>query len=477
MKPSLRSLVLVLVGATLLASPRAARADDWEDAKREFRAAQKNPDTAVRSDAYVVLSGWDTPEAIDEILSALGREQHPAVMRAALRALGSARSKEALASFADALAKRKGEERLFLLMALGDQPSSASSDELLLGELAGKDGASAALAARALGSRRVLAARDALLAALQHEDNRVRSAAAWALQGLATPPHEAPPPGQPDPGPPPVPEEMRGKSVITALVDAVFAKDAGVERMPLLAALEQITGQAYSLDEKAWRALLAGTDLASIRPRPVEVPHFFGIPIYGHRVALVIDKSTRYHDIHPFSDERLREVCEVPGARAIAHFKLLRVEDLVAAHAMRLLEDLPSGVDIEVLFFNKAVHPVFGKLTKAGSAARKKLMEAIEELKVDDGIAAYDALNEALDLGGKSFAQRWKKGVDEIVYVTVNIPTKGEITDAGEVASAIGLRARMGAVRVHTVGILTHAYELCRTLAGDTGGIYRDLTK
>lgn len=473
----LRLLVVFLALAPVVALPPQARADDWEDAKREFRAAQKNSDTAVRSDAYVLLAGWDTPDAIDEMLSALGREKHPAVMRAALRALGSARSKEALASFADALAKRKGEERLFLLMALGDQPSSPSSDELLLGELAGKDGASAALAARALGSRRALGARDALLAALQNEDNRVRSAAAWALQGLATPPHEAPPPGQPDPGPPPVPEEMREKAVLTALVDALFAKDAGVERMPLLAALKQVTGQEYSLDEKAWRALLAGTDVASIRPRPVTVPYFLGIPIYGQRIALVIDKSTRYHDIHPFGDERLREICEVPGARAIAHFKLLRVEDLVGAHATRLLEDLPSSAEIEILFFNQTISPVYGKLTRAGGGARKKLAEALEELKVNDGIAAYDALNEALDLGGKSFAQRWKKGVDEIVYVTVNIPTKGEITDSAEVASAISLRARMAGVRVHTAGILTHAYELCRTLAGETGGIYRDLTK
>ena len=62
----LRLLVFFLALVPVVVLPPGARADDWEDAKREFRAAQKNSDTAVRSDAYVLLAGWDTPEAIDD---------------------------------------------------------------------------------------------------------------------------------------------------------------------------------------------------------------------------------------------------------------------------------------------------------------------------------------------------------------------------------------------------------------------------
>jgi hypothetical protein len=472
-----RRLAQGLLLAVAVLATTAARADEWDDARKEFRDAQKSEEPSLRADAYVLLAGWDSPEAIDEMLSALSRERHPVVMRGALRALGSARSPEAVAAMGAALEKRKGEERLFLLVALGDQPSSPHGDALLLAELAGKDAASAAQAARALGSRRVLGARDALLAALRHDDGRVRLGAAWALQGLADPPKPPLEPNQPDPGPPPSPDEMREPAVLEAMVAALVASDAGVERAPLLAALERITGQAYGLDAKAWRALIGGADPSTIRPKPVEVPYFLGIPLHGRRIAFVIDKSTRFHDLHPFSEERLREICEVPGARSIAHFKMLRVEAVVGAHLERYLEDAASGTEVEVIYFNKLVNPLFGRLTRVGSGMRKTVKETIEELKTDDGIAAYDALTAALDLGGRSFAQRWKKGPDEIVFVTVNIPTKGEITDPAQVASAIGLRAQLAGVRVHTVGILTHAYDLCRSLAAETGGIYRDLTK
>ncbi len=467
----------VLLVACLVGHAPVARADDWDDARKAFRQAQRAGTPPQRADAWSALATFDSAASVAEMLSALAKEEHPVVLRTALRTIAGVRSDEARAAFDAGFAKASGEQRLLMLATMVDQRPSPESDALLIRELAGKDPPSVALAAHALGRRRALTARDALLDALRHADGRVRSSVAWALQGLATPPPPAPGPGDPDPAQPPAPEAMREPAVRAALVRALFAEGAGAERGPLLAALRRITGQDYGLDAKAWASLLAGTEASAIRARPPGVPHVFGIPIHGRRIAIVIDKSMRFDDVHPFDEERLRSLCEVPGGRAIAHFKLLRVRHLVFAHVARLVEDLPSGSEVEVILFNQSVDPVFGRLTKVNAAARKTLSEAFDGMQVNDGIASYDALDAALGLGGASSPVRWKKGVEEVVFVTVNMPTKGAIVEPTEVAAAVTLKARLAAVRIHTVGILTHPYDLCRGLAAETGGLYRDLTK
>ena len=77
-----------------------------------------------------------------------------------------------------------------------------------------------------------------------------------------------------------------------------------------------------------------------------------------------------------------------------------------------------------------------------GTASRNTVFEALDGLETDDGIAAYTALEQALDVAGAGDAKAWKSGPDEILYVTVNMPTTGEVTEADVVAAAIGLKAR-----------------------------------
>jgi hypothetical protein len=137
-----------------------------------------------------------------------------------------------------------------------------------------------------------------------------------------------------------------------------------------------------------------------------------------------------------------------------------------------------KGSSVEVVHFAEDVKGVFNlKLTPVGSASRKTLYDALAVLDVDDGINLFGALNAALDVGGAADEKAFKSGPDQLVLVTNNIPTKGDVTEAAGVLAAIALKARLRMVAVTTVGIGNHPFELAEGLAKRTGGVYVNLAK
>jgi len=208
------------------------------------------------------------------------------------------------------------------------------------------------------------------------------------------------------------------------------------------------------------------------RQRPA---YIFGIPIYGQRVVFVLDDSLRNTEPHRFgSGERLRQLCEVPGAEPISHRRLLTVGDFARAHFRRCIQDLPKDTRFELIVFHATVHPTFGKFVKADAAHRETADALLRRLVPAGGIATYEALGAALDLGGRDERKAWKKGPDEIVFMTCNMPTTGEIKDAAAVGAAIALKARLRMVPIHTIGIESHPYSMLETIARETGGVYRN---
>ena len=207
----------------------------------------------------------------------------------------------------------------------------------------------------------------------------------------------------------------------------------------------------------------------------VEPAYVFGIPLYGRRVVFVLDNSLRNGDPHRFgTGERLRTLCEVPGRRPILHMRLLTVGQFARAHYKRAIRDLPKGSRYELIVFNASIHSTFGKFASASSASRNLSDEVLDTLKPDDGIATYGALTAALDMGGSADSKAWKKGPDEIVFMTCNMPTTGEIKDADVVGAAIALKARLRMVPIHTIGIESHPYGMLGAIAKETGGVYRN---
>ncbi len=452
--------------------PAAAAEDDWPSAKKAFAKAQKSIDWKVRNAGWSDLSYHDSADAASEALSALAREEHPAVLLTALRTISAFGSKGAKEVLVGAVRKGKDPLRLYVLLALADQPGDGAKD-VLLEALANRDGPTSALAALALGKRRIPEAQPHLLALLQHKEWRLRAAGARGLRFLAGP-VPVPQPGKP-PGPA-APAALTTTEVLNALVDA-FANGQNRDRADALATLERLTQQRFGVDLPAWRALAGGAKPADVALNPQPAAHLCGAPVLGRRVVIVCDNNTRTEDVLPYDDARLRELCKVPGGRDVPPFRLKTIRDFVHAHVKRLINDLPDGTLFDLILMGGKPRDVFGRLTPANGGTRAAAATALEESRVEASNDAFTALDMALDIAGRKDSVAWDVGPEEVVYVAVAVPWQAEQTDPNVVAAAIGLKARLRMVAITTVGVSEHPYDLCRLLAEQTGGTYVDLTK
>jgi hypothetical protein len=467
----MRALVLALL---VLGTASPAAADAWADARAAFREAQKERDWRLRQSGYAPLSDFDRAEAVEEILGALSREPNGAVVLGAIKTLAGYRSPEALAAIGAAAREGRGARRNWALLALVDQPGEAGKD-VLLEVVQGKDLPLAAQAAMGLGKKQVREAVPLLVALLQHKEWQVRAAAARGLRDMPgkwpIDPHTL---KETKPTPPPW---FDANAVLRPLVDALAA-GVGRERADVVDALQRISGQDFGYDVPAWRFLVAGAPPDKIKRDPVYPPHVFGIPIYGRRVVVVIDQTTCTDDAHPFQDiARLKEMCRVPGARDVPWQRLRTTKDLIAAHAKRLVDDLPAGASFEVLFAELKIKRLFGKLQAANAGTKAAAVKEIDELDVKNGLDVLEALNVALDAAGTSDAVAWQSGPDEIVMLTCSVPWRAPVTDQAVIGASIGLKARLRMVPIHLVGVGPHPFELMTLVAEQSGGRYLDRSR
>ena len=312
-------LLLLVLAAVLLGSPAPVRAaDDWAEARKTFLKAMKSDDWKVRSAGFGELSYFDDAAAVGEVLGVLASERHPAVLLAGIRVLGGFKTQPAQEAVAETVRKGKDPVRLYTILALADQPGAAGK-EVLLEALQGKDGQAAAQAALALGKKQVMEALPHLLALLRHKEWRIRAAGARALRLLAGPIPSAQP-GKP--APPATPKALAAPDMLGALVDALESGE-GRERADILQTLARLTQQDFAWDIPAWRAYVGGTPPADIARKPQHPAYFFGTPVFGRRVVVLVDNNVRTEDGHPFTDRaRLQAVSAVPGARPVPWFEL-----------------------------------------------------------------------------------------------------------------------------------------------------------
>lgn len=449
----LGSAAALLLGIALagVERPTTAQADGWTDMRAEFREAMKAEDWHQRRDAFIYIADHNRAETVQEILSALAKESNAAVLLAGVETLGGQTSSGSREILFKVARKGKGRERLLVLNALGTQKGKDVTD-LLVEISSGRDGPAAAQAALALRKEKSPEAIPPLLKLLKHKDWQVRRAAAGTLA------------------------DYGAKEAVPPLASALVAAK-GRDRCDLIAALEKLTGHGYGNDPAAWRKLARGDDPEEIRAKPKLAPTAFGIPIYGQRVVICLDNSLRMTDPHPFDGERLRKLCDPLDGDPIPWFRMKMNGQFAHGHVKHLIKGFPKGSKFELITFNAIVRDVFGGLANVGAASRNTAIQAMESLITDDGIATYEALNRALDIAGPKTSTAWKSGPDEILFITVNMPTAGEIKEADLVAAAIGLKARLRMVPIHTVGIHFHPYDMCRAIAEKTGGVYVNLTE
>jgi HEAT repeat protein len=449
-----RLVALFALAFSLVAGEASA---DWKDSQKAFREAVRNPDWKLRKQAYQGMLDQDRAEAVDEILAALAKEDNAAVVASGIKTLGIYMSTPAANALVAAAKKEKGVKRDYALIALSRQKVDAGK-EGLLEILKGSDPRALALAALAVGKKQVAAAIPRLMELLRHKDWQVRVAAARALKEKAL-------------------AASLTKDHHPLLLDALAAAE-GRERADLIDLLATIFKQDFGNDVPAWRALVTGAAPNTIARKPAPVAHVVGIPIHGKRVSIVVDHSQIMEDPHPFTDRaRLQELCKVPGARDVPWFAIKTNLQFAVAHAKRLLADLPDGTPVEVVTVGgKTMKPQLGRLTPVNNGVRQAMEKELDDLKPENGYFAVEALNAALDAGGKDSAA-WSSGPDEVVVLTGGLPWLSPVTDQEVIGATIGLKAALRIVTIHVVGIGNHATTMSRTMAEETGGRYLNLAK
>lgn len=475
-RPLVSWLLLILLLA--VAAP-PAWADDASDARREFRAAMKHENWKERRTSLQMVLDYDDAKMFDVCLAAVLAEENAAVQLAGIKTLGQFESESARGALLAELARAKGEKAAVLLMALAEQKGH-DGVEALIGLLADKDAQKAGLAALALGAKQAPQATNALIETLRHKELRVRSAAARALKTWAWSEKTKPAKNTGKLPEPKMPDWFELEPIQAALVGAL--KDTeGAARGDVIEALEFITRKDYGDNPVAWKAHLAGEEVTErmLRKR-FYPPHFFGVPVWGERVVIVMDANVLTDRVHPFQDPaRLQELCENPGRAGLMRIRIKSVKHFNDAWVRRFLTDLREldGVKFDLILSSGKPKSVFGRLKPANAGTTKSAITEVEkaDLKNDNDVLA--AMGMALDIGGKKDSLAWTKGPDVVCCVYSSVPWLAEVTDAEVVGSAIGLKARRRLVKINAIGVHEFAYAMMELFAHQTGGTYRKLTQ
>lgn len=472
-------VVLVCLALLLIPAWPTASADEWGDARKDFRRAQRSDLWKERRDAYVRMLDFDGKKAVGEMLKAMSKEQSYAVLLTAIETLSLFMSDEATEALVQGLKSSKGFQRNCLIVAMGGRQDTAGND-LLIEIAGGKEARSAAQALLALGQKRVKSALPTFLAGLERDEWQLRAAAARAIRDLAGPIPEPPLPGQKEV--PWIPADFPTAAVLEPLAASLEISE-GRERGDIIQALERITKQSFGNDPAAWHKLAAGAPPESIRAVPVHPPYLCGVPVYGRKVVVVLDISTCTDDIHPYQEVvRLKELCAVPGARAVPWMKIRTTKQFMGAHVRRMVGDLTGkGTKFDIIAVYQKAEPLFGKLTAANAGTKRQASTFIEELAVQGGPNHYEGMNTALDISGSKESVAWSLGPDEIVMLTCAIPwaprDPNAIVGQEEVGRIISLKGRMRMVPITTVGVGPHPWGMMQQISNMTGGTYVGLAE
>lgn len=456
--------------AVLLALSCAALADDFREAKfREFfdneirRQWQETSDSGLKTVLLRKLMTQDTAGAARWLLSeVVAKEEAADEVREAVKILSNFKSFEAVGAMVEFWGRQKKgtESRALSLSAFARRPADETRPPLLAtfkeGDLrslvAACDGVAAA-------SRAEFAPQVALL--LQHRSPAVRVA---ALRAIA---------------------DLRAEEAMPQ-VFKLFAQDGSLRvRGEAWRALSRLSREDLPADPAAWKEWWTresaadpakwGAIFPSVRGGALRPAYFFRIPLITDRVCFVLDVSGRMEDAWAidFDAERKKE----PPERTPNFFSVKTRWQLVMAHLSECLKTLPDGVDVAVVCYSHDVKPYPEermRFVKNGKQAREKLLAYVDGVERSGTTAMYEGLKTAWGfLKGGSVEANLEDGCDTIVFVTCGQPTEGELKDRPDrIRDEVWRASFLRRMTVHTVGLHNHAYDLLKSMARDSGGLY-----
>jgi len=462
------------IGLFLLAAALPARAGDaLTDQCRAFLSDLRGrwgAETHSESRTVLIkeLRKFDHPEAAAWLLSeVIVKETAADVVREALRILGGykvAATVEEVVQGYDRRVKDR-EQRALLLLALA-RISGAETQKRIEQALKQSDPRLLVGACDAAAIRKLPEFKPLLLPLLKHRAWQVRVAAIQALGA------------------------MKADDALPQLFASFCGETSHRARHEAWLALTGILlDSELPYDPAAWKEWHAERVAAvpegqpnpwgafpSLRATPARPAWFFGIPVFADRVCFVIDTSGDMNnawsvDLHAEKDKK--EPAQIPG-----FFSVKTRWHLARNHVRRCLELLPDDCEVAFVFFNKEIQPFPEdrvRYLKNSQASRERILRFVEdEVKRTATTDMYEALRAAWGfLGNGNADKNFSSGCDTIVFVTDGLPTDGEMKNRPDrLRDEVWRATLLSRIRVHAVGLHNHAFELLKSAAKDTGGLY-----
>lgn len=255
--------------------------------------------------------------------------------------------------------------------------------------------------------------------------------------------------------------------------DAVAAgKLSGILRHRTYEVLGSLTGALIPIDRPDdWRAFWererGAFQLAAPRePSTSEArttTGFFGIPVFGSRVAFVIDTSGSMRaPYRPLGDART-------GGRDAETASRL---EWAKHELMRTVEALPADAHFNVIAFAGDVQRWREAPVPNSPRARTALRERLGALSAEGGTNIFGALQSALEFRDVRYGQRNETGVDEVFLLSDGEPSAGDVVVPKEIVELITEINRFDCVRIHTVYMGGADSWFMQRLAAQNGGRY-----
>lgn len=392
-----------------------------------IRAAKGNQDQQNATAVLRVLGGHPSAEAQLELLRAC--RTMPVELRVqAVNAMAKDAALDLAPTLVELLRDSEPNVRIAAANALGTalQPHV---DESMGNQPTGN---TLALRDLAIGKLEELVVRDAIW--------QVRSAAAYALAVMKCKPA--------------IPALIRGLEAELARKKDPWAMDVRLHKL-----LEGLTGQAVVRGTVApWKDFWA-KEGASFTVRPVTQPggkaedptkyeKFFNLEVESDRVLFVLD----------FSGSMAEPVqLQARTTGAPAGQKSTKAA-LVVQELKKLIMSLPDGALVNLVVFSDEVRvwrQEGGRpaLVKLDDEARDDLLgNFLDSLRPSGPTNLYDAMNRALDFGGRGLHDKYyAAGFDTLYVITDGAPTAGEIVDKDEIRRRVREANQLRKVAIHCI--------------------------
>lgn len=360
--------------------------------------------------------------------------------------------------------KKKIVAKTLTLGAFAKRKSDAAEQVIKLGLTKEKDARVIAAACRAAGLGRHLKFKATVLKHLKHKQRAVRGAAALAMG------------------------EYRDAAAMPALFKMFVADKSQRVRYDAWLALKKVSLQKHAFAPDAWQKWWEeqSAEVTEGEPNPwgmsfprvakdaLKTAYFFGIPVAGDRIVFVLHCSLDMNDpweIDYATERKKKKEVRIPG-----FFSVKTRWDLQRNYALECIKNLPNRTEVAFSFYRHEidVYPTTGKFLKLTKKARKQIAAMFDEVKRSGATAMYEGLKAGWGFLKEGHADtNFKKGVDTLIFCTSGQPSKGELANRADRLRHEVWRVSNGRhVRVHTVGLHNHAFELLKAIAKDSDGLY-----